>query len=68
MALKQLSDAGSEGTVLGQSATDLVGFYGANPVDQPAPIASSTATATSASTTVNAILVALREVGIVAAS
>jgi len=31
MAIKQLSDGGPDGTVLGQSATDLVGFYGATP-------------------------------------
>jgi hypothetical protein len=66
MALKQLSDAGSEGTVLGQSATDLVGFYGADPVDQPAAITSATATAASAADTVNLILASLRELGLVA--
>ena len=27
-AAKQLSDANSQGTILGQSATDLIGFYG----------------------------------------
>lgn len=27
-AAKQLSDGNSQGTVLGQSATDLIGFYG----------------------------------------
>lgn len=32
MALKQLSDGGPDGTVLGQDATDLVGFFGATPV------------------------------------
>lgn len=34
-AAKQLSDGNSQGTVLGQSATDLIGFYGvATPVAQ----------------------------------
>lgn len=28
MALRQLSDAGSLGTVMGQSATDLIAFHG----------------------------------------
>jgi branched-subunit amino acid permease len=28
-AVRQLSDANSQGTILGQSATDLIGFYGA---------------------------------------
>lgn len=34
MAIKQLSDAGAEGTVLGQSATDKVSLYGVTPVVQ----------------------------------
>ena len=34
---KQLSDQNSQGTVLGASSTDLIGFYGANPgIVQPA--------------------------------
>lgn len=32
MAVKQLSDGGVDGVVVGQSATDLVGFFGATPV------------------------------------
>jgi hypothetical protein len=36
MAEKQLSDGSSGGTVLGQSTSDLVGFWGVTPVDQPA--------------------------------
>ena len=31
-AVRQLSDYNSQGTVLGRSATDLIGFYGATPV------------------------------------
>ena len=31
-AVKQLSDGNSQGTVLGQSATDRISFYGATPV------------------------------------
>ena len=30
-AVRQLSDNNSQGTVLGSSATDLIGFYGATP-------------------------------------
>jgi len=33
-AVRQLSDYNSQGTVLGRSATDLIGFYGATPVAQ----------------------------------
>jgi hypothetical protein len=32
MALKQLSDGGVDGAVLGQSSTDKVSFHGASPV------------------------------------
>lgn len=32
MAVKELSDGGPDGTRLGQSSSDLVGFYGATPV------------------------------------
>ena len=33
---RQLSDANGSGTALGQSATDLISFYGATPVAQRA--------------------------------
>lgn len=36
MAVKELSDKGSEGTRLGQSSTDTVAFYGATPIAKPA--------------------------------
>lgn len=36
MASRQLSNGGSDGTVLGQSSTDKIGFYGvATPVVKP---------------------------------
>jgi len=35
MALKQLSDGGPDGTVIGQSSTDLVSFYGGTPRARP---------------------------------
>jgi hypothetical protein len=53
--IKQLSDGGPDGTQLGQSATDLVGFYGFTPVDQPAATAQS-AVATTALTTITDIV------------
>lgn len=34
MALKQLSDGGVDGVVMGQSATDKVSLYGVTPVAQ----------------------------------
>lgn len=36
MAVKYLSDRNPDGTVLGYDEDDLVGFYGADPVAQPA--------------------------------
>jgi len=50
MAVKQLSDGGPDGTILGQNTTtDLIGFYGtATPVVQPSITAVGTTTATTA--------------------
>lgn len=46
MAVKELSDGSPDGARLGQSATDLVGFYGATPVDQPAALTAQLTTIT----------------------
>lgn len=55
MAIKQLSDSNPSGTLLGQSATDLVGFYGlTTPIAQPVVTAPNTATAT---TTINELAI-----------
>jgi hypothetical protein len=69
MALKQLSDGGPDGSVLGQSATDLVGFHGKAPSDQRA--FSSIAAAATVATTVShiqEIYALLIEKGLMAAS
>jgi hypothetical protein len=50
MPARQLSDGSEDGTSLGQSATDLVGFFGATPVVEPTGTAQS-AVATTAITT-----------------
>lgn len=63
--VKQNSDGGSDGTKLGQSATDKVGFYGATPVVQPAGIADATDAAT-AITKCNAVIAALETLGLIA--
>jgi hypothetical protein len=55
MGVKELSDKGPEGTRLGQAAADLVGFYGATPVDQPAS-ANQSAVASAALTTITDIV------------
>ena len=64
---KQLSDGDPAGTVLGQDADDLVGFFGATPVDQPATVVDATDAAT-AITQVNAVIAALEELGLLASS
>lgn len=50
MAIRQLSDANPDGTVLGQSSTDKIGFYGATPVAKQT--LSVTITSASASSTI----------------
>jgi len=49
MPVKQLSDGNPDGTVLGQSAIDLIAFYNATPVAQRSGAAQA-AVATTAST------------------
>lgn len=44
--IKELSDKGPDGTRLGQSSADLVGFYGATPVDRPAALTAQLTTIT----------------------
>lgn len=46
VAVKQLSDGNSQGTVLGQSATDLIGFYGATPIARTSAVGASSAIST----------------------
>lgn len=72
MAIKQLSDGSPDGTVLGQSTTDLVGFHGVTPIARAsAPTAAATQTASyvqadvqTIATAVNAIRLALINKGI----
>jgi hypothetical protein len=64
MPVKQISDANGDGVVLGQSATDKVGFFGATPVVQPAAIADATDAAT-AITQINDVIAALEELGLI---
>jgi hypothetical protein len=37
MAIMQITDGRPDGAQLGQDSSDLVGFYGTTPVNQPAP-------------------------------
>lgn len=67
MAIKQLSDGHPDGTKLGQSASDKVGFWGKAPAAQPAAIADATDAATAISQ-LNLLLAAQRSIGVLATS
>lgn len=65
----ELSNRNPAGTRLGQSATDLISFYGQTPCDQPAVISLATsATHGTTRAAVQAILAALKEMGLIASS
>lgn len=64
---RQLSDGNDAGQILGQSATDKVGFFGTTPVVQPSNIADATDAAT-AITQLNLVITALENLGLLAAS
>lgn len=67
MAARQLSDGNDTGTVLGQSASDKVGFFGKTPIARPsvAAASSSVATTTILETRVAAICTALENLGLI---
>lgn len=68
MAVKELSDGNSEGTRLGQSSTDKIGFYGlATPIARPATVTDAT-DATTVITAVNAVIDRLQALGLIASS
>ncbi|MGI9489087.1 MAG: hypothetical protein ACR2RF_25020 [Geminicoccaceae bacterium] len=68
MAIKQLSDGNPSGALLGQSSTDLIGFYGlTTPIARPSITAVATATATTTlnETKIDRLYTALRNLGLV---
>lgn len=67
MPVKELSDKGPDGTRLGQSSTDKVGFFGATPITKPsvAAASSSVATTTILETRVADICTALAALGLI---
>jgi hypothetical protein len=67
MAAKQLSDGSDDGTLIGQSASDKVGFHGGTPVVQQDNIADATDAAT-AITQLNAVIAVLEAYGLTASS
>mgnify|MGYP000851019970 CR=1 FL=1 len=62
---KQLSDAG-DGTILGQSASDLVGFHGATPSDQYATVSNVSGTLGDTNAALSLVIAALKEKGLIA--
>lgn len=64
---RQLSDGDDTGTILGQSATDKVGFFGTTPAVQQAHIADATDAATAISQ-LNDVIAALETYGLLASS
>lgn len=68
MSVKQLSDGGPDGTRLGQSATDKIGFYGlTTPIVKPSVTWPNTGTATTTlnETKVNRLMAALVALGLI---
>lgn len=63
--IKELSDGGPDGTRLGQSSADKVGFYGTTPIARPATITDAT-DATTAITAVNTVIDRLQALGLIA--
>lgn len=66
MAKNQLSDGGADGSVLGQSASDLVGFHGADPSDQYATISNVSGTLGDTNAALSLVIAALKEKGLIA--
>lgn len=67
MSEKQLSDGGTDGTVLGQSASDMIAFFGATPAAQTSITALATgATITTVVTSVQQIIDRLKATGLFA--
>jgi hypothetical protein len=68
MAFDNVLDIGSEGgTVFGKDATTKIGFYGKTPIVQPAVIAAAT-DATTAISQANLVIVALKNLGLIASA
>ncbi len=72
MALKELSDGGADGTRLGQSSTDKIGFFGlATPIVKPtatlsAALTAGTTTPANIAAAVDELHAALSALGLIA--
>jgi hypothetical protein len=67
MAVEYVGTSGPDGTVLGQSATEKIGFYNATPIVKPSVTWPNTGTATTTlnETKVNRLMVALVNLGLI---
>ncbi len=68
MAINQLSNGADDGTLMGQSSTDKLGFYGlTTPIVRPSITAVGTTTATTAlnETKIDRLYTALRSLGLI---
>lgn len=68
MGIKELSDKGPDGSRLGQSASDLISFHGATPVDQYVLVTNTSGTLGNTNAAVSAIIALLQEKGLMASS
>jgi len=66
MSVKELSDGNPDGTRLGQSSTDLVGFHGASPTDQYAVVTNTSGSLGNTNAAVDAVIALLQEKGLMA--
>ncbi len=68
MAVEYVGTGNDDGTVLGRSSTDKIGFYGATPVVRGSAVTTlaTTPTATDIATAVNSIISRLQSVGMIA--
>lgn len=65
-AAKQLSDGNSQGTILGQSTTDLISFYNATPIARPGNTGTSFASLSlSSGALTSTIALALNALGLI---
>ena len=67
MAAYQIGDGNPDGIVVGASASEKIAFYGATATTQPATIADATDAAT-AITKCNAVIAALKTLGLIASA
>lgn len=66
MAVQYLDSGNPDGTVFGQSATELIAFYGATPVDQPANVPKDATDAATAIVNLHLVIDRLVELGLIA--